>query len=111
MLGQAEVLAVVDRDLHEGRPIDVERPAQRRQQVRRRRRPEPGDPERAGIVDEVGVAELDADKRARFAQFADQLIAGGAGFPTASEADPEGKWLDRTLVARPDLIEVVPSCI
>jgi hypothetical protein len=35
--------------------------------------------------------------------FADVLIPGGAGLPSASQADVHGKWIDRVLNARPDL--------
>src|SRR4029078_2778790 len=62
MLGQAEVLAVVDRDLEEGRAVDVEGAAEGRQQVRRRRRSEPRDAERLGIGDEVRIAEIHPDR-------------------------------------------------
>jgi hypothetical protein len=55
--------------------------------------------------------ELDDALRGRLAEFANLLIAGGAGLPSASEADVQGKWIDRTLVARPDLVEVVHAVI
>jgi choline dehydrogenase-like flavoprotein len=41
---------------------------------------------------------------ARLAGLADQLIPAGDGLPSASEADPTGKWLTRALTARPDLV-------
>ncbi|MEA2418844.1 MAG: hypothetical protein QOE60_1050 [Thermoleophilaceae bacterium] len=55
--------------------------------------------------------ELDEGLRQRLAEFADVLIAGGAGLPSASEADVQGKWIDRTLAARPDLVEIVHAVI
>jgi len=48
----------------------------------------------------------DAD-RERLAGFVDALIAGGSGFPSASEADVHTKWIDRALSARPDLAPLV----
>jgi choline dehydrogenase-like flavoprotein len=39
----------------------------------------------------------------RVARLADELIPAGDGLPSASEADPQGKWLARALTARPDL--------
>jgi choline dehydrogenase-like flavoprotein len=41
---------------------------------------------------------------ARVARLADELIPAGDGLPSASEADPSGKWLARALAARPDLV-------
>lgn len=45
--------------------------------------------------------------RERLARFVDALIAGGAGFPSASEADVHTVWIDRALSARPDLAPLV----
>src|SRR3954454_13870709 len=39
---------------------------------------------------------------ARLARLADELIPTREGLPSASEADPQGKWLGRALAARPD---------
>ena len=39
----------------------------------------------------------------RLAVLADALIPPAGGMPSASEADPTGKWLERALAARPDL--------
>jgi hypothetical protein len=62
--------------------------------------------------DEVARApELDAALRSRLAQFADLLIAGGAGMPPASEADVQGKWIDRALGARPDIVDTVHAVL
>src|SRR3954447_2029156 len=41
---------------------------------------------------------------ARFARLAGELIPTRDGLPSASEADPQGKWLARALAARPDLV-------
>jgi hypothetical protein len=40
----------------------------------------------------------------RLSRLADELIPGRNGLPSASEADPAGKWLERALAARPDLV-------
>ncbi len=40
---------------------------------------------------------------ARVARLADELIPAGDGLPSASGADPQGKWHARALAARPDL--------
>ena len=47
--------------------------------------------------------------RERLAVLADQLISGGHGLPSASEADVHGAWIDRVLAVRPDLVEAVTS--
>jgi choline dehydrogenase-like flavoprotein len=39
----------------------------------------------------------------RLARLADALIPARDGLPSASEADPNGKWIERALAARPDL--------
>ena len=54
---------------------------------------------------------LDEGLRERLAEFADRLIPGGSGLPSASGADVHGKWIDRALAARPDLVEVVHDLI
>jgi len=64
--GQPQVLAVVDGHLDERRAIDVECLAEGRSQVRRRRGPESGDAEGSGEIDEVGVAEVDAEGLSEF---------------------------------------------
>jgi len=48
-------------------------------------------------------APLEAGQRAVFAALGDVLIPAADGMPSASEADPAGRWLDRALAARPDL--------
>jgi choline dehydrogenase-like flavoprotein len=47
----------------------------------------------------------DPAAREIFAALADVLFPGGEGMPAASEVDVGGKWLDRALGARPDLLE------
>lgn len=44
------------------------------------------------------------EQRAAFVALADVLIPAAEGMPSASEADPAGKWLGRALEARPDLV-------
>src|SRR4051794_17609941 len=77
VLGEPEVLAVVDRDLDERGALDVERSTEGRQQVRRRSRPEPGDPEGAGELHEVRVPELDRERPAELVALlpVDQAVA------------------------------------
>jgi hypothetical protein len=57
------------------------------------------------------VPALDDALRQRLAGFADVVIPGGAGLPPASGVDVHGKWIDRTLGARPDLAELVHAVI
>jgi choline dehydrogenase-like flavoprotein len=45
----------------------------------------------------------DAEQRPGYATLADELIPAAGDMPSASEADPTGKWLGRALAARPDL--------
>lgn len=59
----------------------------------------------------TAAPELDDALRTRIGEFADVLIAGGAGLPSASEAGVQGKWIDRTLAARPDLVPIVNEVI
>ena len=54
---------------------------------------------------------LASDQRARLGEFADVLIPGGHGLPSASEAKVHEKWIDRALAARPDLFEIVVTTI
>jgi hypothetical protein len=54
---------------------------------------------------------LDDPLRQRLAEFADVVIPGGVGMPSASGANVHGKWIDRALGARPDLAEVVHAVI
>ena len=49
--------------------------------------------------------------RQRLAAFADALIPGGAGLPSASAADVHEAGIDRTLDCRPDLRELITSVI
>jgi hypothetical protein len=57
------------------------------------------------------VRLLEDSEREALRAFADALIPGGAGLPSASEADVHGKWIDRTLRARPDLAEFVAAVL
>jgi hypothetical protein len=52
-----------------------------------------------------------SDWRRRFAAFADALICGGVGLPSASAADVHGTWVDRMLACRPDLTDVIMKVI
>ena len=47
---------------------------------------------------------LGPSERETFAALADVLIPAAREMPSAREADPSGKWLDRALEARPDLV-------
>ena len=49
-------------------------------------------------------ATITDEQRAIFDALADVLIPSAEGMPSASEADPVGKWLGRALEARPDLV-------
>ena len=46
---------------------------------------------------------FDSRERAILGRLADVLIPAGNGFPSASEANVAGPWLDEVLTARPDL--------
>lgn len=50
-------------------------------------------------------------QRQRLAEFADRLIAGGEGLPSASEVEVHGKWMDRVFAAQPELADVVRQVI
>ena len=47
---------------------------------------------------------LDARRRETLAALADVLIPAAEGMPSASAADVAGKWLDRVVAARPDIL-------
>lgn len=47
--------------------------------------------------------KIDDRMRATMAALADVLIPDAEGMPAASQADVQGKWLDRVLEARPDI--------
>lgn len=51
--------------------------------------------------------QLGGRDRLRIAAIAEALIPGGAGLPSAKEAEVEGPWIDRVLLARPDLLEAI----
>jgi hypothetical protein len=57
-----------------------------------------------------GDVELD-EMVLRLAAFADTLIPGGAGLPSASEAGVHAGLIERALAARPDLEDVVMTVI
>ncbi len=54
---------------------------------------------------------LSADWRRRFGAYADALIPGGAGLPSASAADVHGAGVDRMLACRPDLTEMIVKVV
>jgi hypothetical protein len=55
--------------------------------------------------------QFTTEQREQLGKLADRLISGGAGLPSATEADVHHDWIDRTLSARPDLFEVVASVL
>lgn len=55
--------------------------------------------------------ELSPEQRSRLAKLADCLIAGGAGMPSASQAEVHGAWIERAVAARPDLGSIVEQVI
>jgi hypothetical protein len=57
------------------------------------------------------LVQLDEAQRATLAGFADALVSGGDGLPSASEAKLHEKWIDRVLRARPDLAAPVLAVI
>ena len=50
---------------------------------------------------------LSSSERERLAVFADFVVAGGAGLPSASEAAVHEVWIDREFAVRPDLAQTV----
>ena len=50
-------------------------------------------------------------QRARLAALADVLIAGGAGMPSASEADVHTQWIDRVITVRADMDTAVRTVV
>jgi hypothetical protein len=48
--------------------------------------------------------QLTSDQRVTLTALADVIVPSTGGMPSASEADPTGRWLDRVLRARPDLV-------
>ena len=63
------------------------------------------------VVEPSGVPALTEEQRARLASFADSLIAGGAGLPSASEAEVASRWIDRVFTVRPDMEVTVREVI
>lgn len=60
---------------------------------------------------EVNQTPEEANWRQRLAAFADALISGGAGLPSASAANVHQSLIDRTLDCRPDLKEMIMGVI
>lgn len=50
---------------------------------------------------------LSSDQRQRLGELVDHVVAGGAGLPSASEAEVHTVWIDRALAVRPDLADPV----
>lgn len=50
---------------------------------------------------------LDGDMRETFKALADVLLPADGPMPAASAADADGRWLDRVLAVRPDLLPVL----
>ena len=46
---------------------------------------------------------LSTQQRDRLGVFADALISGGAGMPSATGAEVHSQWIDRVFAARPDM--------
>jgi choline dehydrogenase-like flavoprotein len=59
-------------------------------------------------MSKLAEATVSAEQRTTLAALADVLIPAAGKLPSWSEADPNGKWLDKALAARPDL---VPSLV
>lgn len=55
------------------------------------------------VVESAAGPVLTAEQRARLAVFADALIGGGVGMPSASGAEVHSRWIDRVFAARPDM--------
>lgn len=63
------------------------------------------------MMRESGAPTLSEEQRAILRGLAEVLIPGGAGLPAAGEAGVDGKWIDRVLAARPDLVRPVTEVI
>ena len=50
---------------------------------------------------------LSDEQRERLGAIADELIAGGAGMPSATGAEVHSVWIDRVMAARLDMAEAV----
>ena len=62
-------------------------------------------------VSVTGSVPLTAAQRERLAELADALIAGGAGLPSASEAEVHSVWIDRVFAVRPDMEATVRAVL
>jgi hypothetical protein len=51
------------------------------------------------------TVQLTDDQRSRLAALADVVIPPSETMPSASEIGVQGKWIDKSLAARPDLLE------
>jgi hypothetical protein len=54
---------------------------------------------------------LSVDQRQRLAELADHVVGGGAGLPSASEAEVHTVWIDRAIAVRPDLADPVMDAV
>jgi hypothetical protein len=57
---------------------------------------------------EPGLSEAE---RERLGAIADQLIAGGAGLPSATGAEVHSVWIDRVMAARLDMADAVRAVV
>lgn len=57
--------------------------------------------------DERSTYALEPEERGRLAEFANVLIPGGAGLPSASDVGVADEWIDRVFDANPDLFTPV----
>jgi hypothetical protein len=53
------------------------------------------------------ASDFDTESRATLAALADVLVPEAEGMPAASQVDVHGKWVDRVLRVRPDLVDVL----
>jgi hypothetical protein len=60
---------------------------------------------------EITTRAFNSIQQKKLNEFADVLIPGGAGLPSASEVDPDGNWMERTLKVRPDLKDILFACL
>ena len=60
---------------------------------------------------EAANSVTDSQWRQRLAAFADTLVPGGEGLPSASAAGVHEAGIDRTLACRPDLRDLITSVI
>ena len=58
-------------------------------------------------IQPAGAPSLSDAQRERLGLLADQLIAGGAGMPSATGAEVHTVWIDRVMTARLDMADAV----